>query len=128
MDVIISNCVINLSPDKARVFAEAFRVLKPGGKLAVSDIVTDGPLPEAIKKSLSAWAGCVAGAVEAEEYTGMMKSVGFTDISIVPVYFDQQTVDDAIGDMKDIIELKTISRDEVYKAVYSAKITAYKPS
>jgi arsenite methyltransferase len=128
VDVIISNCVINLSPDKARVFAEAFRVLKPGGKLAVSDIVTDGPLPEAIKKSLSAWAGCVAGAVEAEEYTGMMKSVGFTDISIIPVYFDQQTVDDAIGDMKDIIELKTISRDEVYKAVYSAKITAYKPS
>jgi arsenite methyltransferase len=108
VDVIISNCVINLSPDKARVFAEAFRVLKPGGKLAVSDIVTDGPLPEAIKKSLSAWAGCVAGAVEAEEYIGMMKSVGFTDISIVPVYFDQQTVDAAIGDMKDIIELKTI--------------------
>ena len=93
VDVIISNCVINLSPDKAKVFAEAFRVLKPGGKLAVSDIVTDGPLPEAIKKSLSAWAGCVAGAVEAEEYIGMMKSVGFTDISIVPVYFDQQTVD-----------------------------------
>ena len=128
VDVIISNCVINLSPDKARVFAEALRVLKPGGKLAVSDIVTDGPLPEAIKKSLSAWAGCVAGAVEAEEYIGMMKSVGFTEISIVPVYFDQQTVDEAIGDMKDVIELKTISRDEVYKAVYSAKITAYKPS
>ena len=128
VDVIISNCVINLSPDKARVFAEALRVLKPGGKLAVSDIVTDGPLPEAIKKSLSAWAGCVAGAVEEEEYIGMMKSVGFTEISIVPVYFDQQTVDEAIGDMKDVIELRTISRDEVYKAVYSAKITAYKPS
>jgi SAM-dependent methyltransferase len=128
VDVIISNCVINLSPDKAKVFTEAFRVLKPGGKLAVSDIVTDGPLPDAIKKSLSAWAGCVAGAVEAEEYIGMMKSVGFTDISIVPVYFDQQTVDSALTDMKDVIELKTLSRDDVYKAVYSAKITAYKPS
>lgn len=128
VDVIISNCVINLSPDKAKVFTEAFRVLKPGGKLAVSDIVTDGPLPDEIKKSLSAWAGCVAGAVEAEEYIGMMKSVGFTDISIVPVFFDKETVDAAIADMKDAIELQTISRDDIYKAVYSAKITAYKPS
>jgi SAM-dependent methyltransferase len=128
VDVIISNCVINLSPDKAKVFREAFRVLKPGGKLAVSDIVTDGPLPEAIKKSLSAWAGCVAGAVESEEYIAMMKSVGFTDISIVPVYFDKETVDSAINDMKDMIELKTVQREDVYKAVYSAKITAYKPA
>ena len=128
VDVIISNCVINLSPDKSKVFAEAFRVLKPGGKLAVSDIVTDGPLPEAIKKSLSAWAGCVAGAVEAGEYIGMMKEVGFSDISILPVFFDKEDVDSALEDMKDTIELKTIRRDEVYKAVYSAKITAYKPS
>ena len=128
VDVIISNCVINLSPDKSKVFAEAFRVLKPGGKLAVSDIVTDGPLPDEIKKSLSAWAGCVAGAIDASEYMGMMKTVGFADISIVPVYFDQETVESAISDMKDVIELKTVSRDDVSKAVYSAKITAYKPS
>lgn len=127
VDIIISNCVINLSPDKSKVFTEAFRVLKPGGKLAVSDIVTDGPLPDAIKKSLSAWAGCVAGAVEADKYIGMMKTVGFTDISVVPVFFDKETVDSAISDMKDIVELKTVSRDDVYKAVYSAKITAYKP-
>jgi SAM-dependent methyltransferase len=128
VDVIISNCVINLSPDKSRVFSEAFRVLKPGGRLAVSDIVTDGPLPDAIKKSLSAWAGCVAGAVEAQEYIAMMKSVGFTDISIVPVYFDKETVDSAINDMKDTIELKTVQPDDVYKAAYSAKIAAYKPA
>ncbi len=127
VDVIISNCVINLSPDKSKVFTEAFRVLKPGGKLAVSDIVTNGPLPDAIKKSLSAWAGCVAGAVEADEYIGMMESVGFTDISVVPVFFDKETVDSAISDMKDMVELTTVSRDDVYKAVYSAKITAYKP-
>ena len=106
VDVIISNCVINLSPDKAKVFGEAFRVLKPGGKLAVSDIVTDGPLPEEIKKSLSAWAGCVAGAVEAEEYIGMMKSVGFTDISIVPVFFAKEDVDSALKDMENTIELQ----------------------
>jgi arsenite methyltransferase len=127
VDVIISNCVINLSPDKSKVFAEAFRVLKPGGKLAVSDIVTDGPLPQSIKQSLSAWAGCVAGAVEASEYIGMMETVGFTNVSVTPVFFDQTTVDNALDDLKDTIELKTILRDDVYKAVYSAKITAYKP-
>lgn len=126
VDVIISNCVINLAPDKSRVFAEAFRVLKPGAKLAVSDIVTDGPLPETIKKSLSAWAGCVAGAVEAKDYIAMMEAVGFTNISITPVFFDKETVDSAIADMGEVIELKTIKRDDIYKAVYSAKITAYK--
>ena len=128
VDVIISNCVINLSPDKAKVFTEAFRVLAPGGKLAVSDIVTDGPLPEPIKISLSAWAGCVAGAVEADDYIGMMQSVGFTDISVKPVFFDKETVDAALADMGDELDLSSISRDDVYKAVFSAKITAYKPA
>jgi SAM-dependent methyltransferase len=128
VDVIISNCVINLSPDKSRVFAEAFRVLKPGGKLAVSDIVTDGPLPAAIKKSLSAWAGCVAGAVDARDYVAMMESAGFTDISIDPVFFDRQTVDSALDEMEDVIELQMAPREAVYKSVYSAKITAYKPA
>jgi len=127
VDVIISNCVINLAPDKSRVFAEAFRVLKPGAKFAVSDIVTDGPLPEAIKNSLSAWAGCVAGAIEARDYTAMMEVIGFTNISIAPVFFEKETIDSAIAEMGDAIELTSISREDVYKAVYSAKITAYKP-
>jgi arsenite methyltransferase len=126
VDVIISNCVINLSPDKSKVFSEAFRVLRPGGKLAVSDIVTDGPLPDSIKQSLSAWAGCVAGAVDAKDYIAMMQSVGFTNISLTPVFFDKDTVDSALADMGNAIELKTVSRDDVYKSVYSAKITAYK--
>jgi len=126
VDVIISNCVINLSPDKSKVFSEAFRVLRSGGKLAVSDIVTDGPLPAPIKRSLSAWAGCVAGAVDAKDYIDMLESAGFTDISITPVFFDKQTVDSAIADFGDAIELKTVSRDDVYKGIYSAKITAYK--
>lgn len=126
VDVIISNCVINLSPDKKKVFTEAFRVLNSGGKLAVSDIVTEGELPDPIRKSLSAWAGCVAGAVEVDEYIGMMEAVGFTDISITPVFFDKETVDSAIDDLGDMAELKTISRDDIYKSVYSAKITAYK--
>ncbi len=127
VDVVISNCVINLSPDKSKVFAETFRVLKSGGKLAVSDIVTDGPLPDAVKQSLSAWAGCVAGAIEAGEYTGMMEAAGFTNISVMSVFFDKEDVDSALDDMKDSIELQTIPRDDVYKAVYSVKITAYKP-
>src|SRR6266540_2763809 len=126
VDVIISNCVINLAPDKSKVFAEAFRVLKPGGKFAVSDIVTDGPLPETIKKSLSAWAGCVAGAIEAKDYVAMLEAVGFTNISITPVFFEKETIDSAITEMGDAIELKTIARDDLYKAVFSAKITAYK--
>jgi len=128
VDVILSNCVINLSPDKEKVFNEAFRVLAPGGKLAVSDIVTEGPLPEPIKQSLSAWAGCVAGAVEVKDYIAMMESAGFIDISIKPVFFDKETVDSALADMGDAIDLKTIPRDDIYKAVYSAKITAYKPA
>jgi len=125
VDVIISNCVINLSPDKSKVFAETFRVLKPGGKLAVSDIVTDGPLPDAVKQSLSAWAGCVAGAVETKDYVGMMEAVGFTNVSVTPVFFDKDTVDSALDDMK--LDVKEYPREDVYKAVYSAKITAYKP-
>ncbi len=126
VDVIISNCVINLSPDKEKVFNEAFRVLAPGGKLAVSDIVTDGELPEIVRKSLSAWAGCVAGAVEAQEYIGMMEAIGFTNISVNPVFFDKDIVDSALDEMK--LDVTEYPREAVYKAVYSAKITAYKPA
>lgn len=126
VDVVISNCVINLSPDKAKVFAETFRVLKPGGKLAVSDIVTDGPLPDEVKKSLSAWAGCVAGAVEGKDYIGMMEEVGFTNVSVTPVFFDKETIDSSLNDMK--LDVSQYPREAVYKAVYSAKITAYKPA
>ncbi len=128
VDVTISNCVINLSPDKRRVFDEVFRVLKPGGRLAVSDIVTDGPLPEPVKKSLSAWAGCVAGAVEAGEYVAMMEAAGFRDISVDPVFFDRETVETALKDLEDQPGLNSFEPDEVRKAVFSAKITAWKPS
>jgi SAM-dependent methyltransferase len=127
VDVVISNCVINLAPEKQKVFAEAFRVLGSGGKLAVSDIVTDGPLPEAIKHSLSAWAGCVAGAVAVKDYVAMMEAAGFTDVAVRPVFFDRETVDAALADMKETVELKTVAREDIYKAVYSAKITARKP-
>ena len=127
VDVAISNCVINLTPDKTKVFKEVFRVLKPGAKLSVSDIVTDGPLPETIKKSLSAWAGCIAGALEIKEYQAAMATAGFTDISITPSYFNEATMDEAVRDMGDQVDLKVISREMISKTVFSARITARKP-
>ncbi len=83
VDTIISNCVINLSSDKLKVFQEAFRVLKPDGKLMISDIVTTGKLPEDIRKSFDAWAGCIAGALEKAEYLETIKKAGFETIRIV---------------------------------------------
>ncbi len=84
VDVIISNCVINLSADKDRVLREAFRVLKPGGRLAVSDVVVCGEVPAAIRRSIELWAGCVAGALEEQEYRAKLASAGFEEIAIEP--------------------------------------------
>ncbi len=83
VDVIISNCVVNLSPDKDQVFREAHRVLKHGGRLMVSDIVTEGELPEKVRKSFDAWASCVGGALEKQQYLDSIKKAGFEDIRIV---------------------------------------------
>jgi ubiquinone/menaquinone biosynthesis C-methylase UbiE len=82
VDVVISNCVINLSADKRRVLAETFRVLKPGGRFAVSDIVVRGEAPEAILKSMEAWTGCIAGALHEDVYKSLLTEVGFTDAGV----------------------------------------------
>jgi arsenite methyltransferase len=84
VDVIISNCVINLSADKRRVLAEAFRVLKPGGRFAVSDVVVRGEVPDALRKSMELWVGCVAGALEEQEYRALLADAGFRDIDVEP--------------------------------------------
>ena len=148
VDVIISNCVVNLSPDKPQVFREAYRVLKPGGRLALSDIVTDGPLPQEIKDSLSAWAGCVAGALDVKEYIADLQAAGFSKVDVTPVYFDQETVDEYLKQASDssccapsqkvvmsdgvratVVELKEpveLGTRPIREAVFSAKITAYK--
>jgi arsenite methyltransferase len=84
VDVIISNCVINLSADKDRVLREAFRVLKPGGRFAVSDVVTRGEIPEEIRKNMLLWVGCVAGAMEEAEYRSKLEAAGFGKITIEP--------------------------------------------
>jgi arsenite methyltransferase len=84
VDVIISNCVINLSADKDKVLAEAFRVLKPGGRFAVSDVVVRGEVPAEVRRNLELWAGCVAGALEESEYRAKLARAGFTEIDVEP--------------------------------------------
>jgi SAM-dependent methyltransferase len=84
VDVIISNCVINLSSDKGRVLREAFRVLKPGGRFAVSDVVVRGEVPADIRKSVELWVGCVAGALQESEYVRLLGDAGFTGVDIEP--------------------------------------------
>jgi SAM-dependent methyltransferase len=84
VDVIISNCVINLSADKRRVIAEAFRVLKPGGRFAVSDVVVRGEVPTAVRESMELWVGCIAGALAETEFLSLLESAGFVDASIEP--------------------------------------------
>jgi len=84
VDVIISNCVINLSADKDRVIREAFRVLKPGGRFAVSDVVVQGSVPDAIRKSMELWVGCVAGALGTYEYVAKLAKAGFENIDVEP--------------------------------------------
>lgn len=84
VDVIISNCVINLSPDKDAVLREAFRVLKPGGRFAVSDVVFRGEVPLDVRKNLELWVGCVAGALDESDYAARLRAAGFTDVEVEP--------------------------------------------
>lgn len=113
VDVILSNCVINLSPDKAAVFQEAFRVLKPGGKVAVSDMVTQGQFTPEERADMSRWAGCITGAEDVADYAAWMQSAGFTEISIR----DKANPD---------VELAAMPRAEGTARIFSARITAVK--
>jgi arsenite methyltransferase len=84
VDVIISNCVINLSADKDRVIRETYRVLKPGGRFAVSDVVVRGEVPEEVRHNVELWVGCIAGAMQEAEYVQKLAKAGFVDISVEP--------------------------------------------
>jgi SAM-dependent methyltransferase len=126
VDVVISNCVINLSTDKEQVFREIYRVLKPGGRLAVSDIVTNGDLPEAVKNDLVAWAGCVAGAVDIEVYKQAIEKAGLVDVAVKPVYFGPEMMREAESHI-DLKDLAGIPPEKLQSAIFSAKITARKP-
>jgi ubiquinone/menaquinone biosynthesis C-methylase UbiE len=82
-DLVISNCVINLSPDKPRVFREVYRALKPGGRMVISDIVVTEPLPEAVQKSIEAYVGCIAGALHIDDYVGAIRAAGFSSVEVL---------------------------------------------
>ncbi|CAK9785905.1 methyltransferase type 11 [Cutaneotrichosporon oleaginosum] len=126
VDVIISNCVINLSPDKDAVLAEAARVLRPGGRFAVSDIVLTRPLPPATQKNLELWAGCIAGALTESEYLAKLKAAGFEGASIEPtrVYTRQDAEEIASGRTPEDAEAQLVAIDG---AMMSAFIRATKP-
>jgi len=130
VDVVISNCVINLSPEKKRVFTETFRVLKPGGRFMISDIVLTRELPSAVKESVEAYVGCVAGAIKKEEYLQAIRQAGFLEV---------QTVDETpfpaedIGNdptAKEIIKKSGLRRDEIRdlaSSILSIKVCGIKP-
>jgi arsenite methyltransferase len=130
VDVVLSNCVINLVPNKTRAFKEAFRVLKPGGRLAVSDIVLTKELPDFVKSSTEAYIGCLAGAVMKEDYLETIRSVGFHDINV-----DDESsfpVECLVGSSPGpgLLEASKVSADDLKKAsesVSSIKISALKP-
>lgn len=125
VDVIISNCVINLSGDKRKVLAEAFRVLKPGGRFAVSDIVVRGELPAAIQQSMALWTGCVAGALEEREFVDLLGEVGFEHSSIDPTRI--YSADDAAALMDGTGVDPALSK-EVHGKFMSAFVRATKPA
>jgi arsenite methyltransferase len=126
-DVVISNCVINLSPDKEQVFRDAFRVLKPGGKLAVSDIVLLKDLPDFVKSDLGTWSKCVSGAIKEDEYIGAMKKAGFEKIKVEErvVYTHDQLMDYAKG--TESFEISKLKGVDLADIVASYKISAHKP-
>jgi SAM-dependent methyltransferase len=131
VDVIISNCVINLSPNKARVFAEAFRVLKPGGRLMVSDIVLLKELPDEVKKSIEAYVGCVAGADMKHVYLDTIKKAGFSEVDIVgETSFSGEAVTES-PTISAGIERHKLDPDKVYdltSSIASIKVQATKPA
>jgi len=135
VDVLISNCVINLSPDKPAVFREAFRVLRPGGRLAVSDIVLTAPLPPAIAENMAAYVGCVAGAPLLEDYLGFLRAAGFENVEVAESRPAAESLPEDDPIVQAVLEgLDCCSVEDVQAKikdvagrVLSAKITALKP-
>ena len=102
VDLIISNCVINLSPDKDAVFAEAYRALKPGGRVLISDIVTTGDIPAEVRASLDEWSHCIAGALPKDEYLAKMRAAGFRDVAVM----DEKSVSNLTGWRMNLASIK----------------------
>jgi arsenite methyltransferase len=128
VDVVISNCVINLAPDKGDVLREAYRVLKPGGRFAVSDVVVDGPVPADLRRRVELWVGCIAGALERSEYERELRAAGFADVEIVPTryYRAEDVADPALAIW--LAEQSPAERERLSRAFMSAFVRAAKPS
>ncbi|MCW3994980.1 MAG: arsenite methyltransferase [Candidatus Bathyarchaeota archaeon] len=129
VDVIISNCVINLAPNKQRVFEEAYRVLAPGGRLMVSDIVLLKPLPESVQKSVEAYTGCIAGAEIKEKYLDLIRKAGFAEVKVI----DEKTYplecivsEDTIEETLDQLNLTLQELKETANTIVSVKVSAIK--
>jgi SAM-dependent methyltransferase len=127
VDLLISDCVINLAPNKKRVFEEALRVLKPGGRLLISDIVLLKKLPETIKKSKRAYVGCVSGATMKNEYLALLKDAGFQEVSIIEeAHFPAETII-AEAAAEGVGSSKTFIAEEIANSVASVKVCGVKP-
>ena len=129
VDVILSNCVINLSPNKPKVFSEAFRVLKPGGKLTLSDVVLLRPLPPVLAGSAAAYLGCVAGASLKSDYLKMLKTAGFADVQVVgesSFYLGETAVDPVVQSIIEEAKLTPEKIKEVGESIVSIKVVATK--
>lgn len=130
VDTIISNCVINLAPDKRKVFMEAFRVIKPGGRLMVSDIVLLKDLPEEIKNSIEAYVGCVSGAILKDEYIKAIKEAGFQDVEVIDeTSFPVKSItnDPTANDFIEKFNIPVEKVEEMVNSVQSIKVSAVKP-
>lgn len=128
IDAVTSNCVINLVPDKQRVFNEIARVLKPGGRLVISDVVLDGPLPESVAGDLLAYVGCVAGAMQRDAYFAAVEAAGLTDIEILgDIDFVAAVEDHVPDDLTDILESSGIGVSDVRGVVHSVTFRASTP-
>jgi arsenite methyltransferase len=119
VDVVISNCVINLSADKDRVFQEAFRVLRPGGRFAVSDVVVKGEVPAEIKRNMELWVGCVAGALRDSEYISKLSDAGFKEVSIEPTRVYK------LDDARQFLAAQGIDADSIALQVEGKFISAF---
>jgi SAM-dependent methyltransferase len=131
VDIVISNCVINLSPDKRRVFTEAFRVLKPGGRMMISDIVLLKELPDFMKNSIEAYIGCLSGAILKDEYLRIIKAAGFQDVLIMDeTSFPIKSMADDPAARGIIESLKILPENikEISDSVLSIKVYGYKPN
>jgi SAM-dependent methyltransferase len=130
VDVIISNCVINLSTDKPRVFREAFRVLRPGGRMMVSDLVLQKPLPPAIRESIEAYVACIAGAMVKDDYLGAIREAGFKDVAVVQekAFPAALVLEDSLAfDVVEKLKIPQQELDEHIGSVLSLNVMATKP-